>query len=69
MLTLRQPCKEDFFESRLQLKPKPKLAQLIQAVESLNQEISECDQEIEQWTWKKHRIKNQFLRIFRNVNM
>jgi hypothetical protein len=67
MLTLRTPRKDDFFESRIEPKPKPQLVQLVQAVESLNQEISECDKEIEKWTWQKHRIKNHFMRIFRNV--
>lgn len=59
MLSLRTPHKDDFFESRIEAKPKPPLTQLVQAVEDLHQEISECDQQISRWTWRKRKITSQ----------
>lgn len=67
MLTLRTPRKDDFFESRIEPKPKPQLAELMQAVETLGEEISECDQEIQRWRWKKQKIKTQCWSVFRNI--
>jgi len=65
-MLLRTPHKDDFFESRIEPKPKPQLVDLTQVVESLGKEISECDQEIERWNWKKQRIKTIFGKI-RNI--
>ncbi len=67
MFALRIPTKDDFFESRIEPKPKPNLAQLIQAVESLNQDIAECDQEIYRWQSKKNRISSQMRSVFEKV--
>ena len=67
MLTLRTPNKNDFFESRIEPKPKPQLTQLMHAVETLNQEIKECDQEIQRWNWQKHKIRGQFQKVVSKV--
>jgi hypothetical protein len=67
MLALRIPKKDDYFEARVEQKPKPELGQLLQVVESLNQDIAECDQEIKRWQWKKHRIRDQFRNMFDKV--
>ena len=67
MLALRIPTKDDFFESRIEPKPKPQLAQLIQSVETLNQDIAECDQEINRWTNKKNRISSQVRTVVEKV--
>lgn len=67
MLALRIPTKDDFFESRIETKPKPQLSQLIQSVEMLNQDIAECDQEIYRWQNKKHRIRSQVRNVFEKV--
>lgn len=67
MLALRIPRKDDFFESRIEPKPKPQLVELMLAVESLGQEMSECDQEIQRWRWKKQKIRNQCQSVFRNI--
>jgi len=67
MLALRIPNKDDFFESRIEAKPKPNLSQLIKAVETLNQDIAECDQEIDRWQNKKQRIRSQVRSVFEKV--
>lgn len=59
--------KNDYFESRFEPKPKPALCELAQAVEQLNQEISECDQEIERWQWKKGKISSQIHNAFQSI--
>ncbi len=59
--------KDDYFESRFEPKPKPDLSVLAQAVEHLNQEISECDKEIELWQWKKGKISSQIHRAFQSI--
>jgi uncharacterized coiled-coil DUF342 family protein len=67
MLTFRTPTKDDFFESRIETKPKPQLSQLIQSVETLNQDIAECDQEINRWTNKKHQMRSQVRSVVEKV--
>jgi hypothetical protein len=67
MLTLRTLTKDDFFETRIEQKPKPQITQLMQVVENLNQDIAECDQEIQRWQWKKHKIRNQFIHVVNKV--
>ncbi len=69
MLALRTPRKSDFFESRIEPKPKENLAELTQAVEALSQEILECDQEIERWQWKKSRIKSHVKKVAENAKV
>jgi len=67
MMTLRTPRKTDFFQSRIEPKPKPPLSQLTQAIENLSQEINECDQQISRWRWKRQKIASQYKGIAEKV--
>ncbi len=72
-MLLRTVSKDDFFEARLEDKPAPKekevvpLGNLMSAIDTVSEEISVCDNEIQKWQSRKTVIRNAFQRILKAI--
>ena len=64
-MLLTTPGKDDFFKTRLRKLPEESLNKLNVAIQEINQEINQCDAEIEKWQGERGRMKNYFLRILK----